>query len=176
MKSTDIDTARQRTRDMLASAGIVLTQEESNTIEIADFGLGRLEEEGLEIVVYENNPRYCAKELVMFPRQTCSEHRHPPVGNDPGKTETFRVRKGHVWLYLEGTPTTPIRARVPEVSRSYYTVFHEIELTPGKQYTIPPNTLHWFQAGDDGAIVSEFSSTSRDEFDVFTDPRIRRVG
>ena len=28
---------------------------------------------------------------------------------------------------------------------------------------------------DEGAIVSEFSSTSRDEFDVFTDPRIKRI-
>jgi D-lyxose ketol-isomerase len=54
-------------------------------------------------------------------------------------------------------------------------VFHEISLNPGEQYTIPPDTLHWFQAGDLGAIVSEFSSTSRDESDVFTDPRIRRI-
>jgi len=64
---------------------------------------------------------------------------------------------------------------VPEGSETYYTVFHEIELNPGEQYTIPPNTLHWFQAGDDGAIVSEFSSTSRDEYDIFTDPRIVRI-
>lgn len=35
--------------------------------------------------------------------------------------------------------------------------------------------LHWFQAGDEGAVVSEFSSTSRDEFDIFTDPRIKRM-
>ena len=35
--------------------------------------------------------------------------------------------------------------------------------------------LHWFQAGDEGAIVSEFSTRSRDEFDIFTDPRIRRA-
>ena len=54
-------------------------------------------------------------------------------------------------------------------------VFHEIALSPGQQYTIPPDTLHWFQAGDEGAIVSEFSSISRDESDVFTDPRIRRI-
>jgi D-lyxose ketol-isomerase len=64
---------------------------------------------------------------------------------------------------------------VPEGSESYYTVFHELELSPGEQYTIPPNTLHWFQAGDEGAVVSEFSSTSRDEFDIFTDPRIERI-
>jgi D-lyxose ketol-isomerase len=54
-------------------------------------------------------------------------------------------------------------------------VFHELILDPGEQYTIPPNTLHWFQAGDQGAIVSEFSSISRDDIDIFTDPRIRRI-
>jgi D-lyxose ketol-isomerase len=60
-------------------------------------------------------------------------------------------------------------------SEAYYTVFHEIKLDPSEQFTIPPNTLHWFQAAEEGAIVSEFSSTSRDENDVFTDPRIRRI-
>lgn len=67
------------------------------------------------------------------------------------------------------------KARPPAGSEDYYTVFNEIELTPGEQYTVPSNTLHWFQAGDEGAIVSEFSSTSRDEADVFTDPRIKRM-
>lgn len=53
-------------------------------------------------------------------------------------------------------------------------MWHEIELKPGEQYTIFPNILHWFQAGDEGAIVSEFSTTSRDEFDIFTDLDIKR--
>ena len=47
-------------------------------------------------------------------------------------------------------------------------------LRPGEQWTIPPDTLHWFEAGDEGAVVSEFSTRSRDETDVFTDPRIVR--
>ena len=38
-----------------------------------------------------------------------------------------------------------------------------------------PNTRHWFQAGPDGAVVSEFSTKSLDEYDIFTDPRIRRI-
>ncbi|EMH4004539.1 D-lyxose/D-mannose family sugar isomerase, partial [Providencia stuartii] len=50
-----------------------------------------------------------------------------------------------------------------------------ILLKPGEQYTIKPNTLHWFKAGSMGAVVSEFSSESRDEFDIFTDPRVRRL-
>jgi D-lyxose ketol-isomerase len=51
----------------------------------------------------------------------------------------------------------------------------DIRLGPGDQHTIPPDMLHWFQAGPEGAVVSEFSSTSRDELDVFTDPAIRRA-
>ena len=44
----------------------------------------------------------------------------------------------------------------------------------GLQYTLMPDTLHWFQAGAEGAIVSEFSTKSRDDADVFTDPAILR--
>ena len=40
------------------------------------------------------------------------------------------------------------------------------------QHTIPPGTLHWFQAGPEGAVVSEFSTTSRDELDEFTDENV----
>ena len=139
---------------MLADAGIVLTPAERETVEVADFGLGDLERYGLQILVYVNTERVCAKELVLFPGQSCPEHRHPPVEGEPGKEETFRVRRGLVHLHLGE---------------------EEIVLRPGDQHTIPPDTLHWFQAGDDGAVVSEFSTRSRDETDVFTDPRIRRV-
>lgn len=175
LTQSEVERARACAAERLGAAGIALTEAERAGIEVADFGLGDLNRTGLELVVYENNDRYCAKELVLFPRQTCPEHRHPPIGSDPGKRETFRCRQGAVWLCVEGEPTEPRRARPPRGDEPYYTVFHEIELRPGDQYTIPPDTLHWFQAGDEGAIVSEFSSTSRDEADIFTDPRIRRI-
>ncbi len=175
IKRSEVKKAQDRAAAMLDRVGIRLTPEERSHIEIAEFGLGELERTGLELVVYVNTDRYCAKELIMFPRQTCPEHRHPSVGGQPGKMETFRCRWGNVWLYVEGEPTPGYKGRVPAGSEPYYTVFHEIELHPGDQYTIPPNTLHWFQAGDEGAIVSEFSSTSRDESDYFTDPRIKRI-
>jgi D-lyxose ketol-isomerase len=146
--------ARERAAAMLHAAGIVLTPHEREHIEIADFGLGRLDEIGLQIVVYVNTDRVCAKELVLFPHQRCPEHRHPPFEGEPGKEETFRVRRGVVRLHVEGAD--------------------DIVLGPGDQYTIPPNTLHSFEAGDEGAIVSEFSTTSHDALDVFTDPRIVR--
>ena len=61
----------------------------------------------------------------------------------PGKEETFRCRRGAVHLHVAGEG--------------------EIVLRPGDQHTIPPDTLHWFRAGDEGAVVSEFSTRSRDE-------------
>lgn len=174
MKRSEVIEAQKRAAKLLKDAGIVLSKKEEEKIEVADFGLDELNKSGLEIVVYENNDRYCAKELVMFPRQTCPEHKHPYINkSNPGKMETFRVRKGRVYLYVEGRKTRQIKAKPPK--DGVYTVFHEVELKAGDQYTIPPDTLHWFQAGPQGAIVSEFSSTSTDEKDIFTDPRIQRI-
>jgi D-lyxose ketol-isomerase len=138
----------------LEAAGIVLTEEERERIEVADFGLSRLREQGLMLLVYVNTDRYCAKELVLYPGQTCPEHRHPPFDGGPGKEETFRCRRGSVTLRVDG---------------------REIPLAPGGQFTVPPNTLHSFTAGPEGAVVTEFSSTSRDDLDVFTDPNVRRA-
>lgn len=94
MKSNEIARARARAQAYLDKAGIVITPEEAANMEIADFGLDELEQTGLEVVVYVNTPRVCAKELVLFPRQTCPEHRHPPMGDLSGKEETFRCRWG----------------------------------------------------------------------------------
>ncbi len=175
LTQTEIEAARQRAGDILERAGIVLTALERDTIEIADFGLSRLLEIGLEVVVYLNSERVCAKELVLFPRQTCPEHRHPPFGGTPGKEETFRCRAGVVYLYTQGEANPSAAARVAEIDRPAFTVWREFVLEPGDQHTIPPNTLHWFQAGDAGAIVTEFSTQSRDDLDIFTDPRITRT-
>jgi len=177
LKRSQVRDAQERAAQILKHLGIALTSQERENVEVAEFGLGELEKTGLELVTYINNKRYCAKELVLFPRQTCPEHRHPPVDGDPGKQETFRCRWGKVYLYTQGKPKekNEIKARVPKGSEAYYTVFHEIEMNPGDQFTIPSNTLHWFQAGDEGAVVSEFSSASRDEADVFTDTRIERI-
>jgi len=175
LKRSEVREAQRRTAELFGQAGIVLTQEEEQNIEVASFGLNDLELQGLQLVTYVNTDRYCAKELVLFPGQTCPQHLHPPIGEEPGKMETFRCRWGKVYLYVEGEASSPIKGKVPAGSEPYYTAMHEIELLPGQQYTIQPNTFHWFQAGEEGAIISEFSSTSRDESDIFTDPNIERI-
>lgn len=157
----------------LERAGIVLTDMEKENFEVADFGLNDVYQTGLGIITYINTTRVCAKELVLMPYQTCPEHRHPPRQNSPGKEETFRCREGTVYLFVEGEKTAAPSVESPQ---GVYTVFHQITLNPGEQYTIMPNVLHWFRAGKQGAIISEFSTTSDDESDIFTDPSIIRVG
>jgi D-lyxose ketol-isomerase len=175
LSKSEFVASQRRAKEAFREAGIIITPEEAERIEVADFGLGDLEHVGLELLTYVNTDRVCAKELVLFPHQFCPEHYHPPVEGEPGKEETFRCRKGEVCLYVPGDPTPHPKLKPPAGSEPYVTVRHEIILRPGEQYTLPPNTRHWFVAGPEGAIVSEFSTTSRDEADVFTDPRIERL-
>ena len=174
ISETEKSAAMKKTAEIFKNAGIAITKEEEERIEIADFNLNELPNTGLQILTYVNTDRCCAKELVLFPHQTCPEHRHPALDGCPGKEETFRCRKGIVHLYVEGDQTDNPACKPPTAPEGAYTVFHEITLKEGEQYTLLPDTKHWFQSGKEGAIVSEFSTKSRDDADIFTDDRIIR--
>lgn len=75
---------KKRVQQMFLDSGVVLKETELERIEYTDFGLGAIETEGLNLFVYENNERYCGKELVLLPYQTCPEHRHPPRDENEG--------------------------------------------------------------------------------------------
>jgi D-lyxose ketol-isomerase len=154
---------------------IVLTEKEKESLEVADFGLGDLENFGVELVTYVNTTCVCAKEIILFPWQICPQHYHPTIEEEPGKEETFRCRWGQVYLYVDGAPAENPHARVPEERRQYFSCWKEIVLNPGDQFTVEAGKLHWFQGGPEGAVLSEFSTASTDEFDVFTDPGIKRM-
>jgi D-lyxose ketol-isomerase len=175
MTAESLADRRQSAARRLRELGIILSTAEAAAIEIADFGLGRFAEFGLAVQVYVNTSRCCAKELVMLPGQICPEHRHPPVGDDPGKEETFRVRAGSIELFVPGPDDPAARTLLPPDKRHLVTVSHRIQLAAGGQYTLAPDTRHWFVAGPDGAVVSEFSTCSRDAADIFTDPAIIRL-
>ena len=171
MKRSEYLSQVQKALGYYEKAHIILTEEEKNLIEVADFGLGRVNEIGLQLLTYINTARVCAKEMVLLPGQVCPEHRHIPTDGREGKEETFRCRYGKVYLYVEGGNQTDVSVKLPNTA---LTAFKEIVLLPGEQYTIMPNTKHWFIAGDEGAVISEFSTHSTDETDIFTDESITR--
>lgn len=172
MKRETYELHVKKALELYEKAHIVLTDEEKSRIEVADLGLDIVDRIGLQILTYINTERVCAKEMVLLPYQACPEHKHVPSYNMPGKEETFRCRYGKVYLYVTGEKSEVTCPRVP--TETDLTVFHEIVLNPGEQYTIMPETLHWFVAGEEGAVISEFSTRSTDETDVFTDKRIVR--
>ena len=167
--------AVQGALSLFEKAHIAVTPREAASIEVADFGLSNLKEIGLQLLIYINTPRVCAKEMALMPHQTCPEHLHPEVNGEPGKEETFRCRWGTCHLFVSDPACTQPSPLAPASRRSHFTAWKEIVLQPGEQYTIYPGTLHWFTAGDEGAVISEFSTMSRDEYDIFTDPDIRRA-
>ncbi len=171
------DSYKKRVIEIYKKSNIVLTEAELQAIDYADFGLENIEEEALNLILYVNNERYCAKEMVLLPNQTCPEHVHPDWEGHEGKQETFRCRWGEVYLYLEAEGMlnpAEISVTLPEKNRQYYTASKELHLLPGEQFTISPRTKHWFKAGKEGAVISEFSSPSFDEFDIFTNPNVKR--
>lgn len=172
MKKSVYESSVKKALSFYEKAHIVLTDQEKASVEVADLGLDMIDSVGLQLVTYINTQKVCAKEMVLFPSQTCPEHMHVPTDGLDGKEETFRCRFGEVYLYVSGSGDK--EAIVGTLPPTDVTVFHEIILKAGEQYTIMPGTLHWFQGGPEGAVISEFSTRSTDETDVFTDKRIVR--
>ena len=176
MKRADAERQKQLAIEYYEKAHIVLTDKEKENIEVADLGLNMVDKVGLQLVVYINTDRVCAKEMVLTPHQVCPEHRHVPTDGQEGKEETFRCRYGKVYLYTDAESGKGNKDNISvPLPPTDVTVFNETVLLPGEQFTIMPGTLHWFAAGEEGAVISEFSTRSTDETDEFTDARIVRA-
>jgi D-lyxose ketol-isomerase len=171
---TQLEEARQRAVGFLHQTGIVVRPEEIEQIEVADLGLGELDQSGVQILTLVNTDKIAVKLLILFPNQTEPEHKHPRLGNYLGKEETIRCEWGELYLYIPGEPTPNPKGCPPEHRKHTYTVWHELLLQPGRQVTVQPNTPHWFQAGPEGAVVWSFSTKAIDICDIFTDPEVER--
>ena len=166
--------AQRRAASIIQESVISITDKEAEKVEVADFGLSRLEIEGAQILTLVATDRIAVKIIVMFPNQTIPEHWHPRVGEDPGKEETVRVISGTLRFYIRGDESMS-EGFVPDGKEDAYTVRHEFILKPGEQITLQPGTKHWFQAGEDCAFMYSFSTVARDVLDCFTDPHIERL-
>jgi len=166
--------ARRRAAEMIRAAGIHITDIEANRTEVVDFGLSRLEHEGVQVLTLVQTERISIKVLALFPNQTEPEHWHPPVGSDPGKEETVRVISGTLYFYVPGENTFK-EGFLVEGKEHCYTMRHELVMRPGDQVTLAPGVRHWFQAREEGVVMYSFSTIARDVMDRFTDKDIVRT-
>ncbi|MHC4295096.1 MAG: cupin domain-containing protein, partial [Planctomycetota bacterium] len=86
----EFEDATRRAAQMVRETGIVVREEELKNFTLLDFGLGELKQTGVELLWLVNAPTLTLKILVLFPHQTCPQHRHLPFEGSPGKEETFR--------------------------------------------------------------------------------------
>jgi len=168
--------ARRWAWEFVRSSGLPLREQEFGQIEVVDLGLGELETTGLQILTLAGTDWVGVKLLILRPRQFFPQHRHPPsLGGDyPGKTEVLHGHYGKAFLYVPGNPTLAAQAGPPPDRRPYCSVWHEILIEPGNQHICPPNTWHWFQAGERGAVLWSISSRITDAADQFSDPQVVR--
>jgi D-lyxose ketol-isomerase len=174
IKRSVVRKAREWAFETFRKAGVPIRDDERDKIEIADFGLGRFDEQGMHLFTMVATERYAAKALALAPLQTEPEHWHPPVGDDPGKQETVRLLWGTLYFYLPGKDTLK-KGFVPRGRDAIFTCRHELVMKPGDQLTLKPGQKHWFQAAGEGAVLYTFSSTARDVLDGFSDPDVQRV-
>lgn len=151
--------ARKRAGEMIRAAGLPVSNEDLAEMEVADFGLSDLPRTGAQILTLVDTERKGVRIIVLFPDQVLPEHRHPPVGDDPGKEETLWLISGRMSLFVENEGAG---ART------------EIIMRPGDRYTLVPGTPHRFRGGDAGAVLVTFATTTRDALDVFADPHVVR--
>ncbi len=170
---TDPDELRRRAVELINKAAIVLRRNEVAEMEILDFGLGRPEVTGAQIVHIVDTDRLAVRLITLFPGQTEPEHIHPP-DESGGKEETIRCAWGTLYLFGPGEPTPHPSTKPPAGETSTYTMKHEYILKPGDQVTFAPGTAHWFQAGSEGAVVWSFSTRADDVSDIFTDTKVVR--
>lgn len=154
---------------LIAASGFPLTASDRARLEANDFGLGNLRVEGFVFTDLLLSPRVRVTLLVLLPGQTLPQHLHPPYQNEPGKEETLRVLYGQARVYVRGDPSGP-SPRIPAGKEAYYTARQGLALEVGEQFTVPPNTEHWFQASDQGAVCLAFQNRVDELKNRFYDP------
>lgn len=165
--------ARKEAAARIKAAGIVLSEQEIEKMDVADFGLGNLAVEGAQIVSLIDTDKIAMRVIALFPGQTEPEHWHTGFDGYEGKQETLRIISGRLYLYLPGTDTVS-RGRIPKGREQYYTSRHEHVLEPADTITMPPLQKHWFQAGPEGCVFYTVSTLAVDARDPFTNPAVVR--
>ena len=169
-----LDRVCSKARALIRASGTPVTDEELQQLTVIDFGLGNVEREGVQTIDLLSTDRLRIKLLVLLPDQTLPQHLHPPYPGDAGKQETVRLVFGRMRVYLPGKDTMK-EGFIVTGKEAFYTLRHEVVLTPVKQLTLKPGVEHWFQAGPEGAVTYSFYTQADEGFNRFADPEVTGV-
>jgi hypothetical protein len=137
-----------------------------------DFAQGDFARLGMGGVIWVNEKKegYFGHEIFLLPGQSIAEHKHLPTKDADGsvlpcKIESWRVRRGSVYLFSEvGTPNAD---KFPEVVKlvsakqvPYLKSAHieKFEADGTSRKLAAPETWHFMMGGPDGAVVTEYAT------------------
>lgn len=154
---------------LLKNSKFPITKKEMSLAEVNDFGLKNLDEEGFVLIDLLRTDFVRMNLIILLPNQTLPMHKHPLYNGSKGKEETIRVLYGNTKIYVEGECNNS-KIIIPKNKNSYYSARHEIALEKGEQFSIPPNIMHWFQAGSEGSVNLAFQNRVDENQNIFYDP------
>lgn len=170
------EAAREIYLHFLQQAGYPVNDAIAQKLLVSDFGLGRFTEAGLGGILWwgDEAHNFSGLDAFLLPGQIIPEHWHVRVREIPAKMESWLVRHGEIYAYVEGEPTSNIKAKLAAADAANVTVKRERILGLGEIAGISrPLEKHWMQAGPQGAIFTEFSTFHAGEAVRFTDGKIK---
>jgi D-lyxose ketol-isomerase len=160
--SFDAEKARQAYYEMMEHFNYPIVERlKGEEFWAVDFGLGRFTEVGMAGLIWVNDEEYNyqGNDMYLLPGQRIPEHGHDKTAIAGPKLESWLVRYGTVDIYGEGNPTPGADADIAEEDKQIWIAKTKKKLLPGQVGRLEgAETMHWMQAGDEGAIVSEFST------------------
>ncbi len=162
---------RSEYSDLLVKSGFPISKNELEMLEVNDLGLGDIRKEGFAFIDILRTKRLRITILMLLPNQSLPQHVHPPYEEEIGKEETIRVIFGQTKVYSAKNNQEDEPILIPTGKEKYYTARHETKLEQGQQFTVTPNTNHWFQGGSEGAVNICFQNRVDETRNIFFDPK-----
>jgi D-lyxose ketol-isomerase len=142
---------------------------------VADFNLKNFVEVGMAGIFWIINPeqKYTGVEMFLLPGQSIPEHWHVATKDASPKFESCHVRYGSITLFTEGEEAPGVEKRIPIYQRKIAKARKEKILTAGEiGFAEKEGEKHWFKAGPEGAIMTEYATVHDGAGVRFTDPSI----
>jgi hypothetical protein len=153
--------AREAYYEMFARFGYPVTKMIEEEMWILDFGLGDFAHVGMAGILWVNRQDYgyFGHEIYLLPGQMIPEHNHLPTAKGPAKMESWQPRRGEIFTFGEGQPSTEMLSKIPASQRDL------VHSRACKRLGVDEigdlnrrEAWHFMVAGSEGALVTEYGT------------------
>jgi D-lyxose ketol-isomerase len=171
-----VDKAREAYFDMFRRFGYPISKKLQKEMWVLDFGLGDFAHVGMAGIFWLNRQDYgyFGHEIFLLPGQMIAEHSHVPTPKGPAKMESWHPRRGMIYTFGEGEPTSEYIDKIPASQRALVKSRHCKPLQIDDLGDL--NRLeawHFMVAGPEGALVTEYGTFHDMDGLKFSNPKAK---